>query len=1273
MKKNIIFIIFTTFLLTFISVAYAAFNRDLIITGEGIVETDTIAPTCGAWYLRDSSLTIQEAYNQNKFINPGTNTTWTNTDKKLFIECSDNMPGSYGCINVTEITDSNNQKRYFKEVKEYNTSIQTDPNVVSVTLQDAYLNSRTCTLPVGGSNPYLDKQAPILTIIQTAANKFTYSATDDIGVKGFMVTTTSTPPAINDPNWSNITSEITIDNTQQQIYYVWVKDEVNITSQTISTYLLTKTEGAGTNLSLKWNNSTGYELSTGYVLNGTNIHVTGTLKPGYNSLDLKKNTTNILSDTIQTINSNTSIISSSNVNTYTVKYNANGGNGSMSSQIMIYDVATTLLPNEFTYSFHSFVNWNTLPNGSGISYNDEQTVTNLCTENNCEFNLYAQWIYDVTPTINLIDYNTFSYGGGTAYFVSTTQTTAPAAGSTAASSTFALDEWTTATSTGDLILEADKTYYVWVKDSVNGGNVSPTSTTIQVRAIVRNVGTGTSLTTKLDNSSGTSFTDSTKYVLNGTNIYAVATANNGYSNPTINIIGGTISSNIIIVNNDITIDSSASPNIYTITLNSQSAATAGTQNIYEKYGVGYYLDNETTQHMTTQDYSITKPTKEGKMFGGYYTSTNCSGDLYINREGYLNDEVAETTHFSTSGTLYACWVQVRAVDLCYTPPTGVSCQDVQCMIDFLYNLRFNRESYILTYDNNGGNGCNSQTGIKDGQWGTLCTPTKTGHTFLRWQDENGNTITSTLIVSSNLTAYAVWQANTYTISFDANGGSGGQSTNVIATYGQAMPEISTTAPSRTGYTFKGWYDNTNYAASGSKQYYTASGVSARSFDRTSPTPFPLYAGWQGNQFNISYNGNENTGGSTASHNCTYGQSCSLSSNGFSKTGYTFAGWKKNNTGSTMSAGSSIANISTGDPVTFYAQWSANTYTLTLNPNGGSYSGTTGNTNKTMTYGTKNNNSIGTASKSSYVFLGWYTAASGGSQVFNASGQNVNNSTYWTAAYSNGTWKYTGNVTLYAHWANRTTETYSNPGNYSYTVPQTGTYKLEAWGAQGGSVGSAYGSMTGGYGGYATGTISLNAGDVIYIFVGGQGTGIAGGPGVYPSKASGGYNGGGDTADATLSGQALGSGGGATHISKTNTYIENTTNANLLVVGGGGGGANLYINSGRINFGGNGGSGGGQNGGTGAAYSDDGTFYGSGGDGGTQSTPASAASKGHGAVGGGGGYYGGGGCYPNVGLIGSNPAAAGNGGGSGYINSSLGNRSWSNGRKTGNGQAKISKQ
>ena len=370
MKKNFLISFFTTFLLCFISVAYAAFNSELTITGEGLVEKDTTPPTCGAWYLRDSDLTIQQAYNQNKFTNPGTNTTWTNKNQKLFIECSDNMPGNYGCINVTEITDNNNNKRYFKEVKEYTTSIQTDSQAISVVLKDAYLNERTCTLPVGGSNPFLDNEAPTITLTPTSYNKFTYSAIDDMEVKGYMVTTTNEEPEIDDENWLEEPAEVTIDNTKATTYYIWVKDEVNISHLTIDTYLLTKTEGTGTSLTLKYVDNNGVQINTGYVLNGTPVYVTSSLLPGYSNLIVKNNNTNITPPSTQTISTATEIKSSATAKSYTITADSNGGNiptttgwtgsGTSATKSVTYNSAYGTLPTS-TKSGYTFTGWSLLP------------------------------------------------------------------------------------------------------------------------------------------------------------------------------------------------------------------------------------------------------------------------------------------------------------------------------------------------------------------------------------------------------------------------------------------------------------------------------------------------------------------------------------------------------------------------------------------------------------------------------------------------------------------------------------------------------------------------------------------------------------------------------------------------------------------------------------------------------------------------------------------------------------------------------------------------
>ena len=51
----------------------------------------------------------------------------------------------------------------------------------------------------------------------------------------------------------------------------------------------------------------------------------------------------------------------------------------------------------------------------------------------------------------------------------------------------------------------------------------------------------------------------------------------------------------------------------------------------------------------------------------------------------------------------------------------------------------------------------------------------------------------------------------YKVTFNVNGGSGGQSATIEVKYGDKMPSISKTIPTRSGYTFMGWYDNSDYS------------------------------------------------------------------------------------------------------------------------------------------------------------------------------------------------------------------------------------------------------------------------------------------------------------------------------------------------------------------------------------------------------------------------------------------------------------------------------
>ena len=201
------------------------------------------------------------------------------------------------------------------------------------------------------------------------------------------------------------------------------------------------------------------------------------------------------------------------------------------------------------------------------------------------------------------------------------------------------------------------------------------------------------------------------------------------------------------------------------------------------------------------------------------------------------------------------------------------------------------------------------------------------------------------------------------------------------------------------------------------------------------------------------------------------------------------------------------------------------------------------------------------------------------------------------------------------------------GEQTFTALATGTYKLETWGAQGGS----RNGYIGGYGGYSIGTITLSKNQNLYINVGGNGT-----------TKIGGYNGGGNRPSGDTTGWYAGSGGGATHIATVSGLLSTLENSkfDILIVSGGGGGA---TSSSTYNA--NGGSGGGYMGSTikgptGGTQ----TFAGTNAKGGiTGSFGKGADSTNEGA--GGSGFFGGGsGLHPDIGYSGA--------GGSGYIGNSL---------------------
>ncbi len=267
------------------------------------------------------------------------------------------------------------------------------------------------------------------------------------------------------------------------------------------------------------------------------------------------------------------------------------------------------------------------------------------------------------------------------------------------------------------------------------------------------------------------------------------------------------------------------------------------------------------------------------------------------------------------------------------------------------------------------------------------------------------------------TIYANWYSvtiniPTYNVAYNLNGGAGTTPGTQVVDQGSAC-NLAGAAGSRTGYRFAGW--SINGATYGAGAYYVPTGnVTA-------------YAVWTANTYTIAYNGNGATGGSTAATGHTYGVAANLRANGFTKTGYSFAGWATSSGGGVAYGNSqSVANLTAthGATVTLYAKWTANKYTVTLNQQ----SGSGGTTSVSATYAA-GMPAITKPSRTGYTFGGYYTSTGGGgTQYYTATGASARN------------WDKAAATTLYAKWtANKYTVTLNQQSGSGGTTSVSATY------------------------------------------------------------------------------------------------------------------------------------------------------------------------------------------------------------------------------------------
>ena len=344
---------------------------------------------------------------------------------------------------------------------------------------------------------------------------------------------------------------------------------------------------------------------------------------------------------------------------------------------------------------------------------------------------------------------------------------------------------------------------------------------------------------------------------------------------------------------------------------------------------------------------------------------------------------------------------------------------------------FSANQYTVKFNANGGSECENITVTYDGKYTDLPTTTRTGYTFDGWYDGSTKVTAGTVVkTTADQTLTAKWTVNTYTVKFNANGGSACE--EITVTYDGKYPTLP--APTKEGYTFKGWFDGETQVKSGtavtitkdqtltarwgintytityqvdgqtvkteSVTYgedipaytYTKTGYDVSAWNSVVPKKMParnltFTATTKVHQHSLTY---MLDGEMKSQAPVNYGTAVAVQADP-TKTGYTFSGWK-------VSGAEPVYGKFTmpDNDVTITGSFSANTYTVTFNANGGEGS----MADQSFTYDEKQALAANGFTRTGWRFTGW----------------KLGNTTYTDGqAVSNLTAEANGTVTLEAQW------------------------------------------------------------------------------------------------------------------------------------------------------------------------------------------------------------------------------------------------------------------
>ena len=755
--------------------------------------------------------------------------------------------------------------------------------------------------------------------------------------------------------------------------------------------------------------------------------------------------------------------------TYTIAFNGNGNTGgSTASMTMAKDESKKLTANGFTKTGNSFTGWNTNANGSGTSYTNKQSVKNLSSTHGATVALYAQW----TPYVLKVYFN--ANGGtpsnttsnGTTYYnkvvsssnqnmihsssknetaafyqtfrYNTAKDFANASSFGLARTGYTFAGWNTnASGTGTTYDQTTEYLPTKLASNLSSGDRTltlyakwmPVTYTVSYNA---NGGSGApgnqTKTYGVDLTLSSGKPTRTGYTFNGWNTNSSGTGTNYDS-------GGKYTGNAAL-----TLYAKWMPNTYTVTYNANGGSGAP--------------GSQTKTHGVNLTLSSTKPTRTGYTFVNWNTASNGTGTSYASGGAYSGNAnltlyaqwtpntytvtynanggsgapgsqtkthgvnlTLSSTKPTRTGYTFASWNTSSAgYGTTYSPGSTYSGN-----ANLTLYAQWTPNTYTVTYNANGGSGApGNQTKTHDVNLTLSGTkPTRSGYTFASWNTNASGTGTtyasgSTYTSNANLTLYAQWTPNNYTIVFDGNGATGG-STASMSMKSDESKNLTANGFYKTGHSFKNW----NTQANGNGTSY-ADQQSVKNLAVNGSGTVTLYAQWTLDTYKVHYDANGGTG-APGDQTKTYGVSLTLSATKPTRTGYTFQNWntKADGSGTTYASG---ALYTANAALTLYAQWKINTYTVSYNANGGA--GAPGS--QTKTYGVDLTLSSATPSRTGYSFKNWNTAANGSG-----------------TGYAPGS-IYTGNanLTLYAQWTPVTyTVTYNANGGTGAPANQTKTHDI----------------------------------------------------------------------------------------------------------------------------------------------------------------------------------------------------------------------------------------